>query len=389
MKQKLKMFVLCLSFAVFLCSSMIYASEKLSVTNDVNTGVVDIELDEYTVASDGSFLSWENDVVILPGMNISKIPRITNVGYDCYVRATLDFSVDGLDDSYFDMGEYWQLCKDGYWYYTKVLPTDSYTDIFQGIQIPEDFSQVLEGERISLEICVDAIQAKNFIPDYDAVKPWGNVTVQSHIQNSDYQVQNMVVENPKTFELQYDVRSKSLMKNEDDFFQNIPVLFPGDTYTDTLELQNENDEPMFLYFSTFSEENEFLNQVQLMIYVCDSSGQDTLIYDGNLASTDLESQILLTKIDAHENQQLKYTITVSSDLDNSYTLLEDHVRWMFSVDLQPVDDSNQMDESNMSIVDEIVTVVQTSDVLDDVIYWLLILCSGFLCILFSRKKKQD
>lgn len=331
MKRNLRMILLCLSCMVFLGSGIVFAMEEISVTNHIETGVIDIELNEYQEQEDGTLTEWEDNPILLPGSRISKIPRIENLGYECYVRASLDFSLDELEDSYFDMGEHWIYGKDGYWYYTEVLKSGTYTDIFQGIQVPDDFSQEYEGQTLQLKIDVDAIQTNNFIPDYDSEKPWGDVEIQACIQEAPYTINSLDTENPKQFEIQYDKTSKELIKNEEDFFSNIPTLFPGDVYTDILDLTNTSSNPIKLYFHTYSEASDLLDQIKLTIVLVHSS-RENLIYEGSLNSKELEKQLLLTEIYGNGKQQLRYTLEVPKELDNQYTLLKDQVRWMFSVE---------------------------------------------------------
>ena len=326
--HKILCLILCL---VFLSSTAVFAREEISVTNHIETGVIDIELDEYQSRDDGGLVPWEDKTKILPGDEISKIPRITNKGYDCYVRAKLNFSSDAISDYYYGLGKNWVLCKDGYLYYTDVLKHGEYTDIFQGIKIPTDFSQDFEEETFQLVIDADAIQIQNFVPDYDAEHPWGDVKIERCIQDGSYNIQNLATSNPKSFEIQYDKASKSLIKNADDLFENIPVLFPGDTYSDILELENTSSNKVKLYFNTYSESSKLLDGIQLKIVLKNDSSEKT-IYNGSLNSTKLAERFLLTELKGREQQKLEYTISIPKEFNNEYTLLNDSVRWIFSAE---------------------------------------------------------
>ena len=376
MKRKIYTFISCLSCIVFLGSTIVLAKEELSVTNHIETGVVDIELNEYQKSDDGTLVPWENGIIVLPGTTVSKIPRISNEGYDCYVRAKLEFSIDDLENSYYDIGENWIEAQDGYWYYTEVLESGEYTDLFQGIQIPTDFSQEYEEQELSLKIDVDAIQTKNFIPDYESDKPWGDVIIQNAIHEGPYNIQSLEVQTPKSFEVQYDKESGKLIKNEDDFFKNIPTLFPGDIYTDELELTNTSDNPIKLYFNTYSEDSDLLNKIRLTI-VLDDGEKEELIYEGSLNSKELEEKFLLTTIQGNSGQNLIYSIEVPSELDNQYTLLKDSVRWMFSV--EKVDQS-----SNQSTTHP----VKTGDYANTTLLLVIMIVSGLLSVILICKKER-
>lgn len=375
-KSGIRSILLGLSCISFLGSGFAFAKEEISVTNHIDTGVIDIELEEYQLSDDGTLVPWENGKLVLPGDKVSKIPRISNIGYDCYVRAKLDFSLEELENSYFDIGDNWVHGKDGYWYYTEVLESGAYTDIFQGISIPDDFSQEYEDGEIQLKIDVDAIQINNFIPDYSSEYPWGGVIIKECIHEGPYVINNLEVENPKSFEIQYDKESKKLIKNYNDFFLNFPTLFPGDVYTDTLELENTSKNPINLYFHTFSVESDLVKNVNLRIELIDGSKKD-LIYDGSLHSVDLEEEILLTKIEGGSSQKLVYTIEVPKELDNQYTLLHERVRWMFSVE-ELVNNSGSGGKP-----------VATGDFTNSNLALVTMLVSGFVILVLYKKSKEE
>ena len=323
---KIISFILCF---IFLGSTIVYAREEVSVTNNVETGIVDIKLEEYQLVN-GNLEPYEDKVNVLPGDEISKIARIHNNGYDCYVRAKVKSTNDELINGLYGIEKEWKKCKDGYWYYTEILETDTYVDIFQGVKIPIDFNQDYEENKMSITIDIDAIQSKNFAPDFNSDNPWHSVEVEKNTNNEKYEVQSLEKE-LKQFEIQYDKESKKLIKNEEDFFLNIPVLFPGDKYDDTLYLVNESKNKIKLYFHTYSESSDLLNKINLTIILKDGE-EEKEIYKGSLNSKELSEEFLLTEISGGKKQELLYKIDVPAELGNDYTLLEDDVYWFFSVE---------------------------------------------------------
>ena len=133
-KRKLLIILLCLSMLV--CGSgFVYGMTTTSVINEFETGIVDIELDEYQKVGDVEE-PWVDNPTILPGDVVSKIPRIDNPGNDCYVRVKITFwDTDQLDeDDLFGISDKWVKADDGYWYYTEILPHGKTVDIFEGIK---------------------------------------------------------------------------------------------------------------------------------------------------------------------------------------------------------------------------------------------------------------
>ena len=182
----------CMSCVLLGSGTYVYARPETSVTNHFSTGVVDINLDEYELTANGGEEPFRDytgkkgeNPLIMPGDDISKIPRITNDGNDCYVRAKLEFSgtdVD-LEKELYGFPSGWEKHDDGYYYYKNILNTGDKIDIFEGLKIPTDFPQTEEGKTFKLKIDVDAVQSKNFTPNWDDRSPWGDVEIQDCIRD--------------------------------------------------------------------------------------------------------------------------------------------------------------------------------------------------------------
>lgn len=331
--------------AVFLalCGSGIAAfaaGSSLSVTSRITTGVVDIQLTEYQM-TDGKEVEYEDNQIILPGKKISKIPRISNIGNDCYVRAKIE--VEGTEESIqvYGMDTSWIKCSDGYYYYDRILENGQETDLFRGVQIPEDFSQEEEGKDFQIQIDIDAIQSQNFFPDYSAEDPWGEVEILTCTEDGSYNITAMTQTGSRDFAVVYLGDSRKLITNTDDFFVNFPAVQPGDEYSDSLTLYNGVQEPMKLYFSTAdavltqtedeSTAKELLEQIQLRITL-GKDGRTEQIYSGALAGKELNNGILLGTFTEGESAELHFTIEVPEGLDNAYTLSDAAVQWIFSTE---------------------------------------------------------
>ena len=228
--------------AVLFCTGTIHAMTSVDVTNRFDTGIVDIELSEYQLNGDKEE-KWVDKTEILPADEISKIPRIHNDGNDCYVRAKITYNdTTEIDDScLYGMSDKWEKADDGYFYFTDILPHGEDVDIFQGIKIPVDFSQDNEGKSFSIDIDVDAIQSKNFVPQFTAASPWGSVEILECKKEGLYDISTFGQTDNKSFMIVYQGSSKELITNHTDFFGNIPYLMPGDVYKDSAKIINNSN----------------------------------------------------------------------------------------------------------------------------------------------------
>lgn len=331
MKKRIVFALLCLGLILSFVAVSVYAYTEVSVENEFTTGIVDIELNEYTIEA-GKEVAWENNVKdILPGQDICKIPRISNHGNDCYVRADIHFIDTPLTaDVLYGMPEDWILAADGYYYYTPILRSGEYIDLFKGLTVPENLSEQTAESMFKIHIDVDAIQSENFAPDYTLYDPWGTVEIIDCEKEGLYDISTFKKSDNLKFKITYEGETGRLLKNEEDFFENFPVLLPGDVYTDTLQFTNDSKEKVNLYFRTKAPEGTKLLDEILLTITKNFNGNDMLVYQGNIRAADLHENILVATVDQGDSGTLTYEVSIPKELNNDYSILQDSVTWIFS-----------------------------------------------------------
>lgn len=163
-------------------------SRTVSVTSNLSIDTVDIQLDQLMLdGNEEKEFSFEE--TLDPGKTVSMIPRISNKGVDCFIRAEVSIESDTSSDEYdmtlehlVDVGENWKYI-DGYYYYTDILKEDSSTDLYKGLQLPSEWDSGAEMSRYDLTITVDAVQSKNVTPDFESSDPWHGVAVEKTIRS--------------------------------------------------------------------------------------------------------------------------------------------------------------------------------------------------------------
>lgn len=347
--KKKKLFLILMGLSMLLLfSGTVYAMKSVDVVNEFATGIVDIELEEYQKNENNVEEPWKDKSDILPGQNISKIPRIQNDGNDCYVRVKITYrdTEEINDECLFGMSEDWIKADDGYYYYTKVLPHGEDVDVFQGLIIPEDFSQDNEGKSFYIDIDADAIQSKNFTPDFQAAAPWGSVEILECEKEGMYDVSTFKESDSRSFQISYEGEVKGLMRNHDDFFENFPYLMPGDKFSDSAELVNNGNHDVKIYFrSEALDDSELLDKIKLKI-TTRIGGVTKVIYEGPLRAEDLSETIELGIIPKGKTAYFDFEIEVPAYLNNKYTILDSYVRWIFSTKpiIKPSTDPGEPDK---------------------------------------------
>lgn len=300
---------------------------QAKTVNHLGTGNVKIELKEYMEDRDGNRIEYDYDDEIIPGTYISKIPRVENVSSDCYIRVKIEYETELSlsEENILGISDQWVKRKE-YWYYKPVLKAEEGVDFFTGIKIPEEWGEKQEEQDMILSIRAEAIQAKNFNPDYTKEDPWFGETVQYCLQ--EYGIKNGEIGKKPL----YVVYEKDLSVNPNDFFRNLGKMMPGDYMEDHFTLENKNPEDASIWFRTqlpelLHEQKELLEKIQLSIWK-----QNVLLYQGNLASRELEDGILLGTVLAKGNEVISFSVSVPEELDNTYAFQNTEIQWFFETE---------------------------------------------------------
>ncbi len=185
--RKSKYYLLILS--LFMISSGVFAYKNTSnySINSISLDTVEISLDRYKEI--GGYLQKyeEENISTLPGATVSFIPKITNMGAECWIRAKVGLN-STLKDNWFGyeslegISTNW-VYKDGYYYLMKPLGEYENVDFCKNVIVPSGLGKEIENSSYYLDIQVDAIQKKNFNPNFDKDNPWGTVEVEQTIRS--------------------------------------------------------------------------------------------------------------------------------------------------------------------------------------------------------------
>ena len=376
--------------------SGIYALTNQTPNGIFSTGRVDIKIQTYQINEQNEEIAYEEPSKrVAPGDVISLIPKIVNLGENCYVRFKVDYVDENTDFVDYSTGISNNFKKYGeYYYYNKVFTKGETIKIFETIKIPNDIKEKMNGKKIKLEIQAQAIQEKNFEPDYTVANPWKNIEPTETINDS-YDIDTD--RNYSKIAIKYENNTNKDVTVPDDFGKNLKNSMPGDIYTDIIEIKN-NSKAKAKYYLRFdnkqknSEETELLNKVILTI--TNQNGQ--VIYDGNLL---LKEKILLGEYNSEEYDKLEYKITIPSELGNEYANLNPEILLIFSADYdekqpdeeQPVnnDEKKTEDYSNKNTSDN----PKTGDSINLAMTVFLISAIGLIIVMLLnyilKKKNTD
>lgn len=323
--------------AVVNCGLAAYAGVqrfRAETVNHLETGNIKIELREYGIGEDGEETDYTYKGEVVPGSYVSKIPRIQNLSSDCYIRIKTEYktdlsledsSLEGISDNWIKRGEYW--------YYQPILSEEESTDFFHGIRFPEEWDESMAGKEMILSLQAEAIQARNFTPDYTREDPWYGETAQHCLQ--EFGVKGIGEDNAPLYVIYED----SLSVDPTDFFENMGKMMPGDQYSDFFTIENKNREKAEIRFRT-----ELLEMTKQQKEVLDGIGltiqkDDQILYQGNLASLELEDGVSLGEIAGGGSERVLFSVAVPEEWDNTYTFRDTVVKWIFETERITADPS--------------------------------------------------
>lgn len=364
------------------------AGPEASVTNRLHTSVVDITLENYKEV-DGKetpFTEEDREIMVMPGMQVSQIPKITNKAEDCYIRAgialgsrmeverplTLD-DISGFSEDWVRQGDYY--------YYKEILKKGETVPLFDTITIPAEWDTRYGEEGIEdyytlnswdVTVRVDAIQERNLTPDFASGTPWGaegkDFAVQECIQEDGYELTAYEKNGPPKFQVAYQGDSGKLIAAPEDFFEGLGLLVPGDTCTGAFTMKNDGERSRTFYFKTeILEEKELLEEITLKIW----SGS-TVIYEGPLNSRSLNSYVDICSLKKGQEQDVGFSVSVPKELDNQYTLSDCKVKWLFKTVEEP----------------EKARPVRTGDGTEDAVIWALAGAAAVLMAVETLRRKR-
>lgn len=390
-----KTFIIGVICVLLMCISGIYAFTNTSVVtvkDEINTGAINIELNEYTVENNGTEnLYEEQEQSVYPGQVISLIPRISNKGDSSYVRAKINYAseegsaillsdenVKGINSKLKRIGEYW--------YYTEIVEPGQSIDLFDSVQIPTDISNDLQGEVIQLNIIAEAVQAEHFQPDFNSLSPWNGVEAKKGTDES-YKFDK--VQLSQTAKVEYLNNAQLNIDVPDNFFGKLNHVVPGDLLIEKVIINNTSKADQEYLFSvkanTAISEKEYNLLNQLKLTVTSDSGKE--IYSGKLYDVVNKS---LGNYKPGEKENITFEIEVPTSLENEFANINTEINWVFAIkELEQAPEEPKKEETIIEKIIPIEKSPQTGDVKFIVAITIFIVAAiGFIVVLVIEKKKK-
>ncbi len=305
--------------------SGVYALTIQNTSTAINTGIVDIEIKNYMLDNTNNEVEFEDSGVLMPGVTTSYIPKIINWGKDCFLRIKIDYINSNINFEDYVIGFSNRFTKNGeYYYYDGVVNSGEIIKLFDAITIPSNALDLATDKELKIKIYAEAIQERNFVPNYSSNTPWGDVVPTANAQDSI----NIDIDDEMTIIIKYQDASENDIQVKDDFLDRLKDLMPGDNFSDSIVIKNNNNEKTKYYLEIGTEEKselarKLLEQIQLTI----TSENGNAVYNGKLL---LDNKLILKELEPGQTDKFEFRISVPKELSNEYTKLNPNLILVFS-----------------------------------------------------------
>ena len=315
--------------AMLLGNMTAYASQTYSteVINNIAIGQVAIQIDEFELNSRGEEIPYVDNKKVVPGQTVSKIVRVTNLGNDAWIRIKAEFFADmeSMVLSYGDLvlaDDKWKKCGD-YYYYTDPVYRGNHVDFIKQVRIPPTWNESTSDKTTGIHFSSDAVQLKNFEPDFSSDDPWFGTLIEQRIYVP-FTPSNATKAN---YSVEFENGAEGFVRVGDDFFKHWGTLLPGDTVTGEVHVGNNYKYPVEIFFHTETlADDALLKQCHLTI-----RNGNTVIYDGPLSGA--LDEISLGKFYKGDSAIMTYSLYVPKELTNIYALTETLTKWVWTAKL--------------------------------------------------------
>ena len=349
--------------------SGVYALTTQNTSGVLSTGFVDVKLQTYELNSENEEVEFSEKKKLLPGETISFIPKVINLGANCYIRIkinynSLDFSeyVTGFSSNFEKYGDYY--------YYKNILNTDETLVLFNTITIPPNADTLAEDKNLKFEITVEAMQDKNFAPDYSIEDPWNGI-VPTDNDTASYDIDN---EKDLNITIKYENGTEKDISIPNNFLEALKDAMPGDSFTEKIEIKNITKDKVKYFLkldlnNLNTDEIELLNNLNLEI----TNEKGKVLYNNKLL---INNNAIIAELEKNESSKLEFKITVPKELPNKYSNLNPKLSLTFSSDYKEKTNTNSgtiENSSNTNLQNKGITKLVTNPKTGDKVFFAMII----------------
>ena len=286
---------------------------------DASQGYIDIKINEYMLNENNEEVAYnEKNTIVDLGEEVSLIEKVKNLGDECYIRAYIKMEGLNTEESVQGIPGAWQKIGD-YYYYRDKVETGEEIKIFDTIKIPTNTDI-----QLMLTVKVDAVQARNFEPNFKSQDPWNGTEIEKRIYN-DY----VIDENAGKLTIELKDGADRYLTVPDDFARDLRAILPGDTVKKQIKVKNTDKEKAELFVQVdISGVREEQKRLLKDVWVKITNKNGNVIYEGDLSK--LVEKTALGEYKYNEEDVLTVEVSLPKGAQNIYEGILRNVKWSFS-----------------------------------------------------------
>lgn len=292
-------------------------SDYTSVEGFGRVGVVDIELHQDFPAEMAT---------LTPGQTVPIESAVENKGQPAWIRVKLEYpasegGLQELDDSLITFADESWTKIGPYYYLTEAVGTGKTVLFTESVRFPSDWDNTMMDATMSMAFTAEAIQEKNFEPDFDSDDPWHGAVIEA--LDSDRPAGSE--DDSGQLSVVYENGVEGMVHFEEGFGEGLGSMMPGDVYEGEATIENRMNLPVKLYFDMDNSGNEELLKI-LSIKI--TNGGD-VVYEGPMSGS-VKPARMLKEYQTGDRTTFTYQITAPADMDNNLALTDFKSKLTFS-----------------------------------------------------------
>ena len=370
---------------------------RTETENHVRVGDVNIRLTQYDLNEKGKRISCREPKTVIPGETVRRTAEVTNLGADAWIRIHAGFEnkdgIRGVDVSMLELASEKWIKKGEYYYWPGAVPHGETIPFLKAVRIPAGWDSGESGRTFRIVIRADAVQERNFTPDFEAEEPWFGTVIEQCVHD-EYSADSEGSD--IRFKVEFRGGAEGLVKTGDDFFSCWPELLPGDTGTGSVFIRNRYAQAVRIWFHSETAADPETDLLIGKLHLTIRNGAE-MIYDGPLSG--VTENVSLGDYRTGDESELIYTLKVPEELNNLYARTDTLTKWVFECELlepegpdQPEKDKDKPDPPRTP--DKPVQPVKTGDENAPALYAALCAAAALsiaaaLYISRIRKRRRD
>ena len=131
--------------------------------------------------------------------------------------------------------------------------------------------------------------------------------------------------------VEYIGNSDGIISENNNFFNDIGSLMPGDEVEDYIEIKNNTNSSVEIFFKAENIDNEYLTSKINLSIVLIHNGETKEIYNGNLKANELTEYVSLGNYERGYDGKLLFKISLPKNLNNQISNKNADLKWIFMV----------------------------------------------------------